>query len=131
MKLFKYCKDGGPESHVFGHFLIEIKKLFSVVLLKFADGSRDAFHTHAFNAVSWVLKGKLIEEHIDGRVVEHRPSLRPILTTRNDFHKVVSVGETWALTLRGPWIKEWSEYLPDKQSFITLTNGRVVVGEVK
>ena len=55
MKLCYVGKDGGPESTVWGFWLIEIKKLFSVALLCFENGSREAFHTHAFNSVSWVL----------------------------------------------------------------------------
>jgi len=54
-------KDGGPDSTVTGYWLIESKKWFSIVLLKFEGKSREAFHTHAFNAISWLLKGKLIE----------------------------------------------------------------------
>ena len=49
MKLFKYMKDGGPESTVWGYFLIEIKSLFTIVLLHFKNGSREAYHNHAFN----------------------------------------------------------------------------------
>lgn len=127
MKLFKYCKDGGPESHVFGHFLIEIKKLFSVVVLKFTDGSRDVYHTHAFNAVSWVIRGKLVEENFNGTINEYKPSFKPILTGRDTYHKVVSVGDTWAITLRGPWKDKWFEYLPNSSEQITLTNGRKVL----
>lgn len=126
MKLFKYMKDGGPESKSSGLFLIEIKKLCSIVLLKFTDGSRDAYHTHAFDAVSWVLKGKLVEQHMDGRVVEYLPSFKPIFTSRGTFHKVVSVGETRALTFRGPWLNKWREFLPQEDRFITLTHGRQV-----
>jgi hypothetical protein len=127
MKLLKYMKDGGPESHCFGFFLIEIKSLFSVAFIKFTPGSRDAYHTHAFNAVSWVLKGKLVEKSLYGPTREYLPSFKPILTTRDDFHKVVSEGESTILTLRGPWVKFWREYLPQENKFINLTHGRNVV----
>ena len=131
MKLFKYMKDGGPESKSSGLFLIEIKKLFSVVLLKFTDGSRDAYHTHAFNAVSWVLKGKLVEDNLHGETVEYLPSWKPIFTSRDTFHKVSSVGKTYAFTLRGPWLNRWREYLPQEDKFLTLTHGRGVVSSWK
>lgn len=134
MKLFKRMKDGGPESRVEGFWLIEAKGLLSVVLLHFSNGSREAFHSHAFHAVSWLLKGKLVERRImsqnlanDYKVTVFEPSLLPIITTRQNFHKVSSIGDSWAISFRGPWVRTWREYLPNLKKFITLTNGRKVV----
>ena len=61
MKFLFKAKDGGPESKVTGYWLIESKRWFSIALLRFDEGSREAFHTHAFNAISWVLWGELLE----------------------------------------------------------------------
>lgn len=127
MKLFSLSKDGGTESNVTGFFFVEIKKLFSVVLLHFANGTRDAYHSHAFNAVTWVLKGEFQEHMLDGTVNIFRPSFRPKITPRSTFHKVKSVGSTWALSFRGPWVSTWREYLPSVKKFVTLTHGRKVV----
>ena len=127
MSVFNSGKDGGPESTVTGFWLCEFKRLFSVVLLRFADGSRDAYHSHAFNCVSWVLSGMLIERHIDGSVEIHRPSLWPVITKRETFHKVVSEGVTWVLSFRGPWRNTWKEYLPAERRERTLSLGRVEV----
>jgi hypothetical protein len=127
MKLFTYTKDGGPESKVSGYFLAEIKSLFSIVLLHFANGSREAYHSHAFNSISWVLRGSLEENMLSGRVKVYVPSLKPITTRRTDFHKVVSTGDTWVITFRGPWAKTWKEFLPKTREFRTLTHGRRVV----
>lgn len=124
MKLFHFAKDGGQESTVSGYWLIEAKKLFSIVLLRFDNGTREAFHNHAFNSVSWVLKGKLIEHHLNGLNETHTPSLLPVITHQHTFHKVRSVGTTWVLSVRGPWRSTWNEYLPDQDKFITLTHGR-------
>ena len=55
--LFHTGKDGGPESKVDGYWLFRHKRLFTVALLRFSKGSREAYHSHAFNAVSWVLTG--------------------------------------------------------------------------
>ena len=120
-------KDGGPESTVTGYWLIESKSLFSICLLKFEGKSREAFHSHAFNSIAWVLKGKLTESMLDGRVFTHTPSLKPFVVTRDDFHKVDSDKTTWVFNIRGPWFKEWREYLPKESRFRTLTNGRVEV----
>ena len=127
MKFLSYGKDGGPESTVAGFWLVEIKSLFSIVLLKFEGKSRDAYHEHAFDAVSWVLKGKLVEETLDGYLCRYLPSFRPVITPREEFHQVHSVGTTWVLSFRGPWRSSWREYLPDTNEYVTLTNGREVV----
>lgn len=127
MKFLSYGKDGGPESTVHGYWLIEIKGLFSIVLLKFENGSRDAYHNHAFNAVSWVLSGQLIEyfpEMPPEFGEAYSPSFKPVVTPRTLFHKVVSQGNTWVLSFRGPWTKTWREWSPKTGIFTTLTHGR-------
>lgn len=129
MKLFKKMKDGGPESKVTGYFLVEIKSLFSIVLLKFTDGSRDAYHSHAFDAISWVLKGRLNEYLPIGWIENYHVSLIPILTTRHRFHRVVSLGTTWVLSFRGPWSDQWREYIPTTDQHLTLTHGRKIIKE--
>lgn len=131
MKIFKKMKDGGPLSRVTGYWLIEWKRFFSIAILRFDDGSREAYHTHAFNAWSWVLWGKLTEDrlvvdwgHLKSIVSTFRPSLKPFFTSRDNMHKVSSEGRTWAITFRGPWADTWQEYLPEERRFVTLTHGR-------
>ena len=125
MKLFSRMKDGGEESLVWGYWLIEIKSLFSIVLLRFENGSREAYHNHAFNCFSWILWGHLIEYILDGPVISRGTSLLPFGTYRTTFHKVESVGRTWVLSFRGPWSNTWKENIDGEE--ITLTHGRVVV----
>lgn len=126
MRLMYWGKDGGPDSTVWGFWPIEIKSLFSVALLKFENGTRECFHTHAFNAISWVLKGELYECFLNQRKGPiHRPSWKPILTKRTDFHKVISFGRTWVLTFRGPWVDTWFEFANNRKT--TLTHGRKII----
>ncbi len=134
MKCLSVSKDGGPESHVWAYWLFEIKCLGSIVLLRFEDGSRDAFHSHAFNSLSWVLKGKLMEdlgpENRDvgyNGCLLYKPSLKPVKTYRTTFHKVTSFGRTWVISFRGPWAKTWKEYVSETGEVVVLTNGRQVV----
>lgn len=132
MRLFQKSKDGGPESKVTGYFLCEFKSLFSVVLLRFDDGSRDAYHNHAFSAVSWVLRGRLMEYERVSQILDeavdycslYLPHVLPSWTPRRRFHRVVSTGTTWVLSFRGPWSKFWKEYIPAIGETITLTAGR-------
>lgn len=124
-------KDGGPESTV-RMYGFEWKRGFSVLLLRFDGPSRFAYHEHAFNAVSWLLRGGLIERvfsGMDGTAsfgLNIEPNFRPIWTARDRFHKVDSIGTSWVLSLRGPWADTWREYIPGV-GMRTLTHGRGVL----
>lgn len=139
MKLFKVSKDGGPDSNVTGFFLIEIKSLFSIVLLRFTNGSRDVFHSHAFNSLSWILRGRLsesrlvdIRKHPTGFAqTVFRPSIFPIWTSRTNIHKVSSVGTTYVISFRGPWEYFWQEVDFKTRIVTTLKHGRRIVTEYK
>lgn len=128
-------KDGGKDSNawVWG---LEMKSLFSILVLKFEGRSRPVYHTHAFNSISWWLKGEAKEiGYTQGEIAEHWPYVRylspsvfPILTWRSTLHKVNSEGVTWALTFRGPWADTWYEDYGDGVR-VTLTHGRKEVNE--
>lgn len=127
MKLLYVAKDGGPESNVTGYWLIEWKKYFSIVLLRFSEGTREAFHSHAFNAVSWVLYGKLaeIDRFTNEVVFMEGPSIEPIYTPREKFHRVYGMAKsTWVLSFRGPWVDRWQEYFAKNGTTVNLTHGR-------
>lgn len=127
MKFLSKCKDGGPESPVTAYVLIEIKSLFSVMLLHFG-GTREAFHSHAFNAVTLWLKGWAWERTADGKLKFYKAGMLKY-TPRGCFHRVEPVSEhdTWALTVRGPWNSTWQER---KAGILTtLTNGRKIVAQ--
>jgi hypothetical protein len=127
MRFFHVGKDGGSRSTVTGYWLIELKKLVSIALLRFDNGSRDEYHSHAFDCISWVLKGCLKEHHLEGLKKIHLPNWIPIITRRTTFHRVVSEGTTWVLTIRGPWDKTWREYDPNTYRYTTLKNGRIPI----
>ena len=124
MKLFKKSYDGGADSGVTGYWLIEAKSLFSIVLLHFSPGSRDAFHSHAFNALTWWLKGDVQELYLAGQYRHWYPSFKPKRTPKDCFHKIVAGDKgAWALSFRGPWDATWSENKNDET--YTLGHGRV------
>ena len=130
MKLLCKVKDGGPDSTVTAYILIEIKCLFSIMLLRFDGPSRPVYHTHAFNGISWLLTGCLTETFspvIDNVIKIYKPSFKPISTPRQPFHRVDSVGISWVLTFRGPWNRYWYEYDPVKHKTTSLTHGRVEI----
>lgn len=125
MKLFQSAPDGGKSSGVTAYFLFESKRFGSIALLRFSKGSREAFHSHAFNALTWWLKGRVTEHHVSGASMEWKPSIKPKLTRRSCFHKVQAHETTWCLTVRGPWVDQWKEKRGDE--VVTLTHGRVEI----
>lgn len=131
MKILWGHKDGGPNSEV-TCYGIEIKSLFSILLLRFTPRTREDYHSHAFNCYSWVLSGGLYEEiaYDPHRFVTlvmnarttHHPG-RGFWIMRECMHRVRSLyPTTWVLTLRGPWRATWLDGNPAEPD--TLTHGR-------
>ena len=127
MKCFQSGHDGGKGSGVTGYWLCEFKSLFSIVLLHFKQGSRESYHSHAFNAWSFYLSGEVKEHHLDGTTVAWKPSFAPKYTPRSTFHKIYAVRDTWCLSVRGPWSPYWHEYSPTLRQYTKLTHARRVV----
>ena len=127
MKVFSKSKDGGPESNVDGYFILECKGLFSIAILKFNKGCREKFHTHAFHALTWFVKGDLVEEDVDGSTYTYTKSLLPKLTRRSKNHRVRAKEDSWCITLRGPWCKTWTEFDEGNKQTTTFTHGRKVL----
>lgn len=130
MKFFKRSKDGGPESPVDAFFLFEIKSIGSIALLRFNKGDREAFHTHAFNALTWFIRGDLVEESLNTEYNYknyhfYRRSLLPKITRREKNHRVYAYSTSWCLTIRGPWAKTWTE--DDETHHTVLTHGRKII----
>jgi hypothetical protein len=121
MKLL--TKDGGPDSPVDAYFLCEFKNLFSIALLKFNKGTREAFHTHAFNAVTLFLGGKMSEEQYNGIRTPYRRL--PKFTGKCHNHRVIAFRDSWALTVRGPWDPTWTETAGNTTT--TFAHGREIL----
>lgn len=125
-RLFYKKPDGGHDSGVTGYFLIEWKLFFSIGILHFKQGSREAFHSHAFNAFTFWLKGRVTEiTHPSHTQLDFSAGLKPKYTPRNKFHKILAHSDTYAITFRGPWVDHWYEF--KKSKLITLTHGRKIV----
>ena len=123
IKFFHKSYDGGEDSGVTGYWLIEWKGGFSICLLKFSEGSREAFHSHAFNAYTWWLLGEVEEYFQDGKsAITWTPSFKPKYTPKDNFHKIIGKKQSWALCIRGKWDDTWKEY--KNEELYTLTHGR-------
>lgn len=124
-------KDGGSSSPVDAYFVIEMKGWFSVAFLKFNKGSREEYHTHAFNAYTWFIKGFLVEEDVGGDLYVYGKSIKPKLTKKSKNHRVKAIEDSWCFTLRGPWDDYWTEYNDTKDETTTFTHSRNVVSIIK
>lgn len=127
MRLFSRASDGGPRSPVEALFLFESKRFGSIALLKFNEGARAAYHTHAFNALTWFIKGDLTEYRFEGGNHQYTRSILPKVTRRSCNHRVVAWRDSWCFTIRGPWQRTWTE---DEAGKTTLFGwGRVVLSK--
>lgn len=127
MRFMEKVKDGGPNSPVTAYVLIEIKPLFSIMLLHFPKGEmREKFHSHAFHAITLWLKGKVVEENFHNYSTPDLTFKAGQLkfTDKDTIHRVRAVEDTWALTFRGPWRNWWVEYDKAKMQATYLTHGR-------
>ncbi len=117
--------DGGKDSGVTS-WGIEIKSLFSIVLLKFEPNNRENYHSHAFNALTLWLKGSVSEWVREDEWITRIKLFeagRIKYTPRSNCHKIYCDTTAWAISLRGPWSKTWTEVTPEGD-IITLTHGR-------
>ena len=105
MKILKWAKDGGPESPVDAFFIVEIKSLFSIAVLRFNYGSREAFHTHAFNAFTWFIRGDLVEQDVNGEYYVYKRSILPKITRRSKNHRVIADKNSWCFIFLF-WVQE-------------------------
>jgi hypothetical protein len=128
MRLFSWAKDGGPESPVDAFFLFESKRFGSVAILKFNEGGRETYHTHAFNALTWFIKGDLVEQDINGEYYIYERSFVPKITKRLKNHRVMAFQDSWCLTIRGPWADTWTEDTDTQHT--VLTHKRKIVKKV-
>jgi hypothetical protein len=129
MRFFQKAADGGKNSGVTGYFLVEIKPLFSIVLLRFSEGSREAYHSHAFNALTLWLSGHVREvrfwKELERTTSKDFKAGMWKVTRRDNMHRVIGLKKSWALSFRGSWIDRWQEFKNGK--IVTLTHGRKVV----
>lgn len=137
MRFLEKTKDGGEKSTVDAYFLFEVKSLFSIALLKFNKGSRENYHTHAFNAFTWFLSGDLEEESINytdskkSFLKKYKRSFIPKFTKKDNLHRVFAHRDSWCLTVRGSWDNKWTEYNRNLDETYLYTHGRVLEKVVK
>lgn len=101
------------EQNVTEWTLLEYKKWFSIKLFHFhkSDGCQDRFHTHAFGAVSILLKGNYTEEVLEGSqiVSKSRNTSRLTYIPRDTYHRITRSTGCYTMLITGPWSGNFKE----------------------
>lgn len=93
--------------------LLEYKKWFSIKLFNFhkSEGVQDRFHTHAFNAYSFLLKGDYTEEVLeDNKIVKClRSRSKALFIPKDSYHRITRSKGCVTLLVTGPWGETFKE----------------------
>jgi hypothetical protein len=131
MVLFKRKRVELGEGHIIAYVLFEHKSLFSVILYNWQTIKQNRFHSHAFAAIAFLLRGAYEQERYSkGEIKTEKVNqwLRPRYLPKNYTHRIMKAEpHTWTLVLTGPWIKYWYEYFDDTNTWVKYTWGRKVV----
>lgn len=135
MILFRKKRVELGDGHINAYTIFEHKKLFSIIIYHWKTIRQNRFHSHAFAALAFLLKGSYTEERIvNGKVEKNviKDILKPRYLPRNYTHRILEAKpKTWTIVFTGPWIKHWYEYFQDTKTWIKYAWGRKVIAKFK
>lgn len=110
------------------YIVFENKHLFSIIFYRWNTIDQIRFHTHAFAAVAFLLKGWYWEKVIFNGITMTNfvnVPIWPRFIPKNYCHAIENAKpNTLTLVLTGPWQKHWYEYFPDTQKWVKYVWGR-------
>ena len=136
IKMFSKKEVALGKGSVTQYTLFECKWLFSIIFYKWNTVDQIRFHTHAFAAVAFLLRGwyeeKVITYNDVGLQFTTQKTvnqwLKPRYLPRNYCHSIgYALPSTITMVLCGPWQKTWKEFFPDSKKWVTYTWGRKVI----
>ncbi len=109
--------------------LFECKQLFSIIFYKWNTVDQIRFHTHAFPAFAFLLKGFYNEKVLtsEGKIIDKTVNqlFKPRFLARNYCHCIgYAKPNTRTLVITGRWSKQWKEYFHDTGTWVTYEWGR-------
>lgn len=111
--------------------IFEIKYLGGVIINCFNTENQDRFHSHAFHALSWMIRGYYYEDVIINDRIVSKKIVKSRFIPKNYVHKITkSSVNAISVTFEGPWGPNWSEYF-DNGRIKTYAWGRKIVGDSK
>ena len=128
--LFKKSEVALGEGSVTQYIIFENKHFLSLIFYKWNTINQVRFHTHAFGAIAFLLKGwyweKVRFQGIEMTNFVNVPFL-PRMLPRNYCHAIGNAKPgTITMVVAGPWQKNWLEYFPDTDTWVEYTWGRKV-----
>ncbi len=94
--------------------LFEFKFIGGIILNIFNTDNQDRFHSHAFHAFSWMIKGWYNEDIILDNKVISKKIVHSRIIPKNYIHKIKeSSKNAISITFEGPWGNTWNEFFDD------------------
>lgn len=119
------------DGYIIAYTIFEHKYLFSIILYHWKTIRQNRFHSHAFPAVAFLLRGEYKEEvYRRGEIIQKTVNqwLKPRYLPRNYTHRILEAKpKTWTVVFTGPWIKHWYEYFDDTKIWVKYAWGRRVI----
>ena len=93
-------------------WLVPRNRFFNVYLHCFGESDDDrALHDHPWWSLSFLLKGELLEHHLNGK--RHIQRFTPILRSAKFAHRLELIkGPAWTIFITGPKVRDWGFYCP-------------------
>jgi hypothetical protein len=94
--------------------IIELKYIGGIIINKFNTTNQDRFHSHAFFAFSWMIRGWYNEDIIKDNKIISKKITKSRIIPKNHIHKIKdSSKDAISVTFEGPWGNTWSEFYDD------------------
>lgn len=130
-KLFHWDNTSLGVGNIRRFTIFEIKYLGGIIVNIFNTVGQDRFHSHAFHAVSLMLRGHYFEEVIVDNKIVTKKIEKSRFIPKNYIHKItVSTPNAMSVTFEGPWGSTWDEYF-DNGRVKTYTWGRKLLFDSK
>lgn len=131
IKMFTKKQVALGKGSVTQYTVFECKWLFSIIFYRWNTVDQIRFHTHAFAAYAFLLRGWYRESVMVDSVVEARTvdqTFKPRFLPKNYCHSIgYAKPNTVTMVIAGPWQKTWKEYFPDTKKWVTYGWGRKVI----
>ena len=135
IKFFKSKEVALGVGSVTQYTVFECKQLFSIIFYRWNTVDQVRFHTHAFNAYAFLLRGYYEEKVIkDNKIINKTVNqlFKPRFLARNYCHSIgYAKPNTMTLVITGRWQDTWQEYFPDTEEWVTYSWGRQKTNKVK
>jgi hypothetical protein len=131
-KLFHWDNTAIGVGNIKRFTIIEIKHVGGIIVNIFNTEAQDRFHSHAFSAFSWMIRGHYYEDVIDRRFeVVTKKIEKSRFIPKNYIHKITqSSPNAMSVTFEGPWDSTWNEYFDDGR-IRTYSWGRKIIFDSK